>query len=125
VILHDESIIADRHVQGAVSVGKCEYSHALITDSSVVASVFPQARSLDTKQVKTIASILMVGSSASNVVDAMREDQGKTIKPKDVYNINQRIVKTSYLGKSKDDQLMLQIDEMKKGWFCHRNQRVR
>ncbi|SAM06329.1 hypothetical protein [Absidia glauca] len=84
VILHDGSIIADRHVQGAVSVGKCEHNHALIADSSVVASVFPQARALDTKQVKTVASMLMAGSSASNVVDAMREDQGKTIKPKDV-----------------------------------------
>jgi hypothetical protein len=117
VILHDGSIIADRHVQGAVSVGKCEHNHALITDPSVVASVFPQARSLDTKQVKTIASMLMAGSSASNVVDAMREGQGKTIKPKDVYNLNQRIVKASYLGKSKDDQLMLQIDEMRKDGF--------
>ncbi|SAM02967.1 hypothetical protein [Absidia glauca] len=84
VILHDGSTIADRHAQGAVSVGKGEHNHALITDSSVLASVFPQAMSLDKKQVKTVASMLMAGSSASNVVDAMREDQGKTLKPKDV-----------------------------------------
>ncbi|SAM02968.1 hypothetical protein [Absidia glauca] len=35
----------------------------------------------------------------------------------DVYNINQRVVKSSFFGKSKDDQLMLQIDEMIKDGF--------
>ncbi|SAM03047.1 hypothetical protein [Absidia glauca] len=117
VILHDGSVIVNPHDENAVPSRNQEHSHDLITDPSVLASVFPQARSLDAKQTKTIASMLKSGCHASNIVDTMLEDQGKIIKPVDVYNINQRVVKASFLGKSKDDQLMHQIDEMRKDGF--------
>jgi hypothetical protein len=117
VILHDGSVIVTPHDENAVPSRNQEHGHGLITDPSVLASVSPQARSLDAKQTNTIANMLKSGCHASNIVDTMLKDQGKIIKPADVYNINQRVVKASCLGKSKDKQLMLQIDEMRKDGF--------
>jgi hypothetical protein len=117
VILHDGTVIVNPRDENAVPSRNQEHSHDLITDPSVLASVCPRSRSLDAKQTNTIANMLKSGCHASNIVDTMLEDQGKIIKPVEVYNINQRVVKASFLGKSKDDQLMIRIDEMRKDGF--------